>query len=189
MVMIIFLALYLNKMTPFETLQKKAVEKPDVVESSREKKEEMASPKEMAKAEEPHLREKRKEPDSVGTVRMSLAKKSVREITLKTSDRENAFAQVQGLAKRMGGEVTKEDGDVLLASLPASAYAEFEKELAQIGFPPAAPKPAAPKEIKEDLRPAAGAKSEEQEERGRELSRPMALKENTISIRIRLILE
>jgi len=254
MVMIVFLALYLTKMAPFEMLQKRTAEKPEVVQLDREKKapilkeeegqkvvppppapyrkdyvseakssvsdektaakeslvqkmkEEdkeapapplkkevaMAEPapaKEMAKAEAPRPEEKRREPESVGAVRMSLAKKIAREITLKISDREKAFVQVQELAKRMGGEVVKEDGDILQASLPSSTYAEFEKELAQIGSRPATPQPAAPKEIKDDLRFAAGAKSQEQKEKGRELSRPMAMRENTISIRIHLILE
>jgi hypothetical protein len=253
MVMIVFLALYLTKMAPFDMLQKWGVEKPQVMDSDREKKEpvlkedgqKIISPpvaydrkdyvseaqstvadekvrakdslaqemkeadkeapapalkqevttaepvltREMAKAEGPRFEEKRKEPERVGALRMSLAKKTTREITLKISDREKAFAQVQELAKRMGGEVVKEDGDVLHASLPASTHAEFEKELAQIGSPPAVPKSVAPKEMKDDLRIAAGAKSKETEEKGRELSRPMAQKEDTISIRIRLILE
>ncbi|MBM4305692.1 MAG: hypothetical protein FJ115_14815 [Deltaproteobacteria bacterium] len=254
MVMIVFLALYLTKMAPFETVQKRAVEKPQVTESDREKEEpvlkeeerqkkvsppladyrkdyvseaqstvedekvrardnvvqkmkeadqeapaphlkrEMAAgepvrTKEIAKAEDPRFEEKKREPESTGAVRMSLAKKTAREITLKISDWEKAFAQVQELAKRMGGEVVKEEGDVLLASLPASTYAEFEKELAQIGFPPATPKPTVPKEMKDDLKLAAEAKSKEQEEKGRELSRPTAMRETLISIRIRLILE
>ena len=254
MVMIVFLALYITKMTPFETVQKRAVEKPEVVQLDREKKapilkeeegQKKVSPpletyrkdyvseakssvtdekatakdnmvqkmkeedkvvpapplkqevataepvpaKEMAKAEAPRLEEKKREPESVGAVRMSLAKKTAREITLKISDREKAFAQVQELAKHMGGEVVKEDGDVLLASLPASTYAEFERELAQVSSPPATPKPTAPREMKDELKLAAGARSKEQEKKGRELSRPTALKENTISIRIRLILE
>ncbi|MBM4338372.1 MAG: hypothetical protein FJ110_02405 [Deltaproteobacteria bacterium] len=248
MVMIVFLALYLTKMAPFDTLEKRAVEKPEVAESSRDKeapflkeeveqkkpsppptlyrkdyvpeakssvsdekisaqdnmaqkmkegdrslpapplKEEIASPREMAKVEAPLQEEKRKEPERVGAARLSLEKKSAREITLKISDREKAYSQVQELAKRMGGEVTRENVDVLQASLPASTYAEFENELTQIGSPPAAPKPIVPKGMKDDLKLAAG-KSKEQEEKGKELSQPMALKENTISIRIHLILE
>jgi hypothetical protein len=254
MVMIVFLALYLTKMAPFETVQKRAVEKPEIAELDRAKKEavlkeeveqkktspppadyrkdyiseaqstvadekvsikdsrvqkmkeedkEAAAPplkkevvtvepiptREMAKAEAPRQEEKRREPERVGAVRMSLAKKTAREITLKISDREKAFVQVQELAKKMGGEVVKEEGDILQASLPYSTYAEFEKELAQISSPPATPKPTVPKEMKDDLRPAAGVKSKETEEKGKELSRPTALRETVISIRIRLILE
>jgi hypothetical protein len=101
-----------------------------------------------------------------------LAKKTAREITLKISDRERAISQVQELAKQLGGEVVRENGDVFVASLPASTYAEFEKELAQVGFPPAAPKATVQKEMKDDLKLAAGVKSKE-----------------PISIRIRLVLE
>jgi hypothetical protein len=254
MLMIVFLALYLTKMAPFEMLQKRAVEKPEVSFSEREKKEpvlkeeerqkatspppalyrkdylseakpsvtdekesakdtvvqkmkkedkerpapplkeEMATaeptrPKEMTRAEAPRLEKKGREPERVGAVRMSLAKKTAREITLKISDREKAFAQVQELVKKMGGEVVREEGDFFLASLPASSYAEFEKELAQVGFPPTAPKAAVQKEMKDDLKLAAGAKSKEPEEKGKEPSRSVGLKEDTLFIRIRLVLE
>ncbi|MDP2971168.1 MAG: hypothetical protein Q8P64_18460, partial [Deltaproteobacteria bacterium] len=254
MVMIVFLALYLTQMTPFEMFQKRAVEKPEVLQSDREKKEsilkeeekqkvtspppalyrkdylseakpsatderegakdgiaqkmkeedkklpappfkeEMATaeplrPKEMVKAEAPPLEEKRRERERVGTVIMSLAKKTAREITLKISDREKAVSQVQELAKQLGGEVVREDGDVLLATLPASSYAKFEKGLAQIGSSPVFPKATVPKEMKDDLSLAAGAKSKEPEEKGKEPSRSAGLKEDTLSIRIHLVPE
>ena len=237
MVMIVFLALYLTKMPPFEMLQERAVEKSEVSFSEREKKEsvlkeeegqkatspppalyrkdylseakpsatderegakdeiaqkmkeedkklpappfkeEMATaeplrPKEMAKAEAPPLEEKRRESERVGKGMMSLAKKPAREITLKISDREKAISRLQELAKQLGGEVVREDGDVFLTSLPVSSYAEFEKGLAQIGSSPVAPKATAPKEMKDDLSLAAGAKSKE-----------------PLFIRIRLVLE
>ena len=237
MVMIVFLALYLTQMTPFEIVQKRAVEKSEVLQSDREKKEdvlkveerqkvtspppalyrkdylseakpsatderegakdevaqkvkeedkklpapplkeEMATaeplrPKEMAKAELPPLDEKKREREMVGKSMMSLAKKPAREITLKISDLEKAISRLQELAKQLGGQIVREDGNVLLASLPASSYAEFEKELAQVGSPPVAPKATAPKEMKDDLSLAAGAKSKE-----------------PISIRIRLVPE
>lgn len=243
MVMIVFLALYLTKMAPFEMLQKRTVEKSEVLDSEREKKEsepppalyqkdylseakpsatdekedakegiaqkmkeedkkppapplkeEMATaeplrPKEMAKAEAPPLEEKRREGEKVGRVMMSLAKKPAREITLKISDREKAISQLQDLAKQLGGEMVREDGNVLLASLPASSFAEFEKGVIEVGFPPMAPQATAPKEMKDDLSLAAGAKSKEPEEKGKEPSRSVGLKEETIFIRIRLVVE
>ena len=241
MVMIVFLALYLTKMPPFEMLQKRAVEKSEVLQSDREKKEsspppalyrkdyiseakpsatderegakdgiaqkmkeedkklpappfkeemttaEPLRPKEMAKAEIPPLEEKRREREMVGKGMMSLAKKPAREITLKIGDREKAISRLQDLAKQLGGQIVREDGDVLLASLPVSSYAEFEKGLAQIGSYPVFPKATAPKEMKDDLSLAAGAKSKEPEEKGKEPSRSVSLRENTISIRIRLV--
>jgi len=92
---------------------------------------------------------------------MSLAKKPAREITLKISDREKAVSRLQDLAKQSGGQIVREDGDVLLATLSASTYAEFEKELARIGLSPAAPRAAVQKEMKDDSSLAAGAKSKE----------------------------
>lgn len=254
MVMIVFLALYLTKMPPFEMLQERAVEKSEVSFSEREKKEpvlkeeerqkvtspppafyrkdylseakpsatderegakdevaqkmkeedkklpapplkeEMATaeplrPKEMAKVEVPTLEEKKRERERVGKVMMSLAKKPAREITLKISDREKTISRVQELAKQLGGEVVREDGNVLLTSLPVSSYAEFEKGLAQIGSSPVFPKATAPKEMKDDSSLAAGAKSKEPETKGKEPSRSVSLRENTIFIRIHLIPE
>ena len=243
MVMIVFLALYLSNMAPFKMLQKRVVEKSEVLQSDREKKgsilkeeerQKVTSPppalyrkdylseakpsvtderegakdgiaqkmkeedkklpappfkKEMAKAEAPPLEEERKERKRVGKVMMSLAKKPAREITLKISDREKAVSRVRELAKQWGGEVVRENGDVLLASLPASSYAEFEKGLAQVGSSPEAPKAAVQREMKDDLSLAAGAKSKEPEEKGKEPSRSVGLRENTVSIRIRLVPE
>ncbi|MBM4276313.1 MAG: zf-HC2 domain-containing protein [Deltaproteobacteria bacterium] len=222
MVMIVFLALYLTKMTPFEMLQKRAVEKPEVPQSEVQKKEvESISPpplaiypekyraetkssvadekkihppapslkEEMAKAEAPPVEEKRRESEKAGTAMMSLAKKPDREITLKISDRKKAVSRLQELAKQLGGEVVREDGDVLLTSLPTSSYAEFEKELAQVRFPPWAPRATVQKEMKDDLNLVAGAKSKEVEEKGKEPSKSAGLKEGTLFIRIRLVLE
>ncbi len=254
MVMIVFLALYLTKMPPFEMLQERVVEKSEVPYSEREKKEpvlkeeerqkatspppalyrkdylseakpsatderegakdeiaqkmkeedkklpapplkeEMATaeplrPKEMAKAELPPLEEKKREREMVGKSMMSLAKKPAREITLRISDREKAVSQVQELAKQLGGQIVREDGDVLLATLSASSYGEFEKGLAQIGSSPVFPKATAPKEMKDDLSLTAGAKSKEPETKGKEPSRSVGLRENTIFIRIHLIPE
>ncbi len=216
MVMIVFIALYLTKMTPFETLQKGDVEKSEVLQSDIQKKEaepvspppinvypekyraeakpsvadeekkilstpplkeeqataESLQPKEMVKAEAPPVEEKRRESERTGTIEMPLAKKPIREITLKISDRGKAVSRLQELAKQLGGEVVREDGNVLLATLPASSYAKFEKELAQIGSSPVFPKATAPKEMKDDSSLATGAKSKE-----------------SISIRIRLVLE
>jgi hypothetical protein len=216
MVMIVFIALYLTKMTPFETLQKGAVEKSEVLQSDIQKKEaepvplppinvypekyraeakpsvadeekknlstpplkeekttvESLQPKEMVKAEAPPVEEKRRESERAGTIEMSLAKKPIREMTLKISDREKAVSRLQVLAHQLGGQIIREDGDALLASLPASSYVEFEKEVAQIGSSAMFPQAAVPKEMKDDLKLAARAKSKE-----------------PISIRIRLVLE
>jgi len=210
MVMIVFLALYLTKMAPFEMLQKKTGERPDITESGREKetpilkeeegskmvspplalyrkdsaskdkpsaheekvsaqestvqkmKEEdqrpahkgevtMARPKELAKAETPRLEEKKRESISFGPVQMPLAKSKVREKGLRVTDRERAIAQILELAKQVGGEAIQEERGTLLASLPISSLAEFEKELAKIGLPSSAPQSTPPRELKDDL--------------------------------------
>ncbi|MDI7260198.1 MAG: zf-HC2 domain-containing protein [Thermodesulfobacteriota bacterium] len=199
MVMILFLALYLTKMTPFEMQQEKAVPKTEVSYLVREKKEsvlkeeeqskvtlpppvsyrkdyiseekppvsderrdakegiaqkmkekdieppapplkeEMATvktsrPKEIARAEAPPPEEKRRESDQVRRVMKTLAKKPIREITLKIKDREKAVSRLQDLAKELEGEMVREEENVLLASLPASSYSNFEKGLAELTF-------------------------------------------------------
>ncbi len=146
-------------------------------------------PKETAKAEPPYGEEKRREQETAVRVMAPHPQRSLREITLKISDRERAIFQVQELARQLGGEVAREDGDVLLASLPASNYAEFEKELIRVGSSPEVLKLMAQKERKDDLKFAAGAVSKESEEKGKELSSPMSLQEETVSIRIHLIPE
>ena len=254
MVMILLVALYLTKMTPFEVQQEKAVPKTEVSYSAGEKKEsvlkeeeqakvtlpppvsyrkdyiseakvpgsdersdvkegiaqkmkekdieppapplkeEMASvktsrPKEMASVEATPLEEKRMEKDQVGRVMRPLAKKSIREITLKIKDREKAIFQLQDLAKQLGGEMVREEENVFMASLPGSSFAEFEKGLVAVGSPPPVQKTTAPKEMKDELSLAAGGKSKESEEKGREPVRSMSLKEEPIFIRIHILLE
>jgi hypothetical protein len=209
MVMILSVVLYLTKMAPFDTLQKREAEKTETLYSETERKESIAkgkekqttasppsalyrkdyaseakpsaveekeSPpapplkgetsaeqpsraKEMAKAEAPPLEELKKEDPRAGKPLVSLAQKRIRETTLKIDDREKAFSRLQELAKQLGGEMVKEGDQLLLASIPASSFAEFEKRLAEIGSLPAAPQPASPKEMEDDLRVTAGARS------------------------------
>jgi hypothetical protein len=237
MVMILFAVLYLTKMTPFDTLQKREVGKSETPYSEAEKKapilkeeekqtvvpppsslyrkdyaseakpsvsdvrgsgkeisaqkmeeqdvklpapslnkertvEQPSRLKEMAKAESPPQGEMRREARESLRVMRPPAEKRTHEITLKIRDRERAISRLQDLAKQLGGEMVREDENLFLASVPASVYAEFEKGLADIGSPPAAPQTAAPNEMKDNLSVAAGAKSKD----------PML-------IRIRLVLE
>jgi len=254
MVMILLVALYLTKMTPFEMHQEKSVPKTEVSYPAREKKEPVlkeedqpkvtqapqvtyrndyiseakppvsderkdakegiaqkmkekgvetpapplkenmataipSRPKEMARVEAPSLEEKKREGRQIGSAMKPLAKKSIREITLKTKDRGKTISQLQDLAKQLGGEMVREEGDVFTASLPGSSFPEFEKGLVAIGSPPPVQKTTAPREMKDDLSPAAGGKSKESEEKGRETLRSMSLIEEPVFIRIHIVLE
>lgn len=219
MVIILLVALYLTKMTPFDVQQEKAVPKAEVSYSAREKKEsifkkgeepkgplpppvtyrndyvseakapvsdekkdanveiaqrvkekdieppapptsplkeEMAAgkpsrPMEMARVEAPPSLELKRESDQVGKAMKPLAKKSIREMTLKIKDREKAIARLQDLAKQFGGKMVREEGNVLLASLPASSYSNFEKELAELNFSVNADKMIPTKDAQEDF--------------------------------------
>lgn len=240
MVMIVFLALYLTKMSPFDIHQEGDVKRPEVQQQDIEKKEQAprttlnrgdipktkpsagnekiggkdpivqkmkdgeekpAAPpfkeesaaaeavrtKEMSTAAAPSMEEKRREQDTAERVKMPLAKKVAHEITLKIKDRERASLQVEELAKQLGGEVVREEGDLLVASLPASSLGPFEKGLARVGILPVASKSAGQQDLKKDLRAAGETKSKGIEEKVS--VRPMSSREDTVSIRIRLIPE
>ena len=100
---------------------------------------------------------------SIGSLNEVVACLNIMNELKKLSDDEyNKLLNIsEELAKQLGGEVVREDGNVLLATLPASSYAKFKKELAQIGSSPVFPKATVPKEMKDDLSLAAGAKSKE----------------------------
>ncbi len=248
MVMILLVALYLTKMTPFEIQQEKAVPKTEVSYSTGEKKEpvlkeeeqskvtlpppvayrkdyipeakppvsderrdvkegiaqkikekdietpapplkeEMATaypsrPKEMARVEAPPLEEERRERDQAGSAMKPLAKKSIREITLKTKDREKAVSRLQDLAKELEGEMVKVEENVLSVSLPASSYSDFEKGLADLNFSVYTDKMIPAKDFQESL----GLQTRTGKREFREKDK--ASQEDFIVIRILLVLE
>ena len=57
------------------------------------------------------------------------APKPPQEIVLKISDRDKAISQLRELVKQFKGEIVTTEGNRFLASLPASSFSEFEKEL------------------------------------------------------------
>jgi hypothetical protein len=112
-----------------------------------------------------------------------------REIILRVSDQEKAVFQLQGLVEEFGGKIIREEGHILLASLPSVSYSQFEKKLEGMTTPkkaePAAPQQVAPRALKMDSR----AKEEESAGKGKELRRSTADQPSCITIRILLIKE
>ena len=51
------------------------------------------------------------------------------EMVVRVSDMEKAIPQLQNLVGQFGGEILKQEGNFLFASLPASRLAEFERGL------------------------------------------------------------
>jgi len=123
--------------------------------------------------------------------RVPIAPEPSREIILSVSDQEKAVSQLQGLVEEFGGEIIREKGHILLASLPTASYSQFEKKLEGITFPqkaePGAPQHVAPSALKMDSR----AKEEESVGKGKEkeMGRPMADQAGRITVRILLIKE
>jgi hypothetical protein len=53
--------------------------------------------------------------------------KSDREMIVKSTDLAGTLSQIHELVRRFGGEVSKKEGNVILASLPAASFPEFER--------------------------------------------------------------
>jgi len=109
------------------------------------------------------------------------------EIIVRTSDQEKTFSQLQGLVKEFGGEIVKEEGNIVLASLPATTLSEFRRELEEISSPKKA-EPAAPQQVAPSaLRISPRAKEEQSPGKGKERGRPMADQPSRITVRILLV--
>jgi hypothetical protein len=95
------------------------------------------------------------------------------------------------LVKEFGGEIVREEGHILLASLPSASYLEFEKRLEGMTSPqkaePAAPQQVAPRALRTSPR----AREEESlgKEKEKEMGRAMAEQAGRIAVRILLIQE
>jgi hypothetical protein len=203
MVAIVFAVLYVTKMIPMETHREKNVEvartpqsevKTDTRLAQKEAKAEEQEIVLLSKAPRTKEMEQEKTPLSegkeIGKVTIpSLAAKPSQEIILRVSDQEKALSLLQGLVKEFGGEIVREEGHILLASLPTASYPQFEKKLEGMTSPqkaePAAPQQVAPKA----LRMSARTKEEESAGKEKEPSRSMADQPSRITIRILLIKE
>ena len=205
MVAIVFVVLYITKMIPMETPREKDVDvaktprsevKMDTHLAQKEAKKENQEIALLSKAPRTKEMEQEKTPLSegkeIGKVAIhSLAAKPSQVITLRVSDQEKAVSQLQGLVEEFGGEIVREEGHILLASLPAASYPEFEKKLEGMTSPqkaePAAPQQVAPRAFRVSPR----ATEEESVGKGKEkeMGRPMADQAGRITVRILLIKE
>jgi hypothetical protein len=162
MVAIVFVVLYITKMIPMERTRSKKVDKPLAYDVLSEKKTDEA-------------------------IATSISA-PIQEIVLRTSDPEKSLSELQAMVKQFGGEVVKEEENVLLASLPTGSLSEFKKELEERSFSKraevAAPQREAPRALK--ISPKA---KEEVRGKEKEMGRPMAGQEGHITVRILLIKE
>ncbi len=112
------------------------------------KKEEAASPKDELVANQAFdskEQEKAKAPSAepeiagkglVARKKSVVTSKAPQEIVLRISDRGKVVARLQELIRRFEGEVVAADGNMLVASLPAGSFSEFEKEVAELSSSP-----------------------------------------------------
>jgi len=207
MVAIIFLALYLTKMMPFETPSSKDVEQTKVSEpevkmeaklvTKEEEKEKKAEAptmearrlKESEKAGVPAAEAGKRAKQSIAKEQVFLAAKHPQEIVLRITDREKALAQLRELVRQSGGEIVREESNIVLASLPTASFAKFEKELAGLDSLKKEDQMVFQREAMEAKGVPLGVKREEAEEKDKELAKPMTDKEKRISIRILLFQE
>jgi anti-sigma factor RsiW len=121
--------------------------------------------------------------------RAYFAAKPPQEIILRISDREKALSQLHKLIKQFGGEIVKEEGNILLASLPNASFPEFKKELAGVGSSKKADEMAPQKGTIEGKEAPIAANGREAEVKEKELPKPMTDQESRISFRILLVQE
>jgi hypothetical protein len=209
MVAIVFVVLYVTKVIPTETPDSKRVDKPLVssvpsgkktheaittkeVGEKRSVEQKGAEPEETSVAElkPPQLEEKRAD-------RMMLAKESpfpasdsppVQEIVLRTSNPGESFDELQAMVKQFGGEIVKENENVLLVSLPTGSLPKFKRELQERSFSKkvevAAPLRETPRVLKLSPKP-----KEEVEGKEKETGRAAADQTDRMTVRILLIKE
>jgi hypothetical protein len=187
---------------PSEMPQEKEIDKMVVAKVEEEAKSATAYiPKAEAPAVEaaqPQATEKGKGPPSeprkiekmvMAQQRVYLAAKPPQEIILKIADREKALSQLHELVKQFGGEIVREEGNILLASLPNASFPEFKKELAGMGASKKADEMALQKGAIEGKEAPQAPKRREPEVKEKESPKPMTDQKSRISVRIFLIQE
>jgi hypothetical protein len=212
MVAIVFVVLYLTKMIPMETPSSKKVDKPVAsyvpsekktdegmatkrVDEERSAEQKKAGPEgtSMAELKAPAPPAEEKKVDKMVLAKESLTADALpsQEIIVRTSDEEKTFSQLHTLVKQFGGEIVMEKGNILLASLPATAFSEFRRGLEEISFPrkaePAAPQKAAPRTLATS--PREKERAEEVGGKKKELGRSADEQPGQVTVRIVLLKE
>jgi hypothetical protein len=97
----------------------------------------------------------------------SIPIKTPQEIFLRVSNRKNVLYQLHQLIKQYGGELVKEERNILWASLPAGSFREFEKELSGMGLSDKEDKRAEEKQTTKRLNDTVEGMSKEVKEEGK----------------------
>jgi hypothetical protein len=134
------------------------------------------------------------EPEEIGKGLISkeesaMAPKPPQEIVLKISDRDKAISQLRELVKQFKGEIVTTEGNRFLASLPASSFSEFEKELVGVSSTGQTDKGMTRKHATGSLRARQEVKKEAMEGKSRETAKLATDEESRIVVRILLVQE
>jgi hypothetical protein len=134
------------------------------------------------------------EPEIVGKMvdtkeGVSLVAKPPQEIILKVSEQGKILSQLNELVKQFGGEIITSERNILLASLPASTFSEFEKDVVRLSSFEKGDKIFPKKSVLESSSAEPGVKRREIEEKGKESARPVTNREGRIVVRIVLLEE
>jgi len=158
--------------------------KPTVLEEKKEeKKTEVASgPKGMEEGG-------KVEKSSVVKEKVLFAAKPAAEIVLKISDREKVILQIEKLVKKFEGEIEKAEGNILLASIPAMSFSEFEKGMDELSSSKKEDKIGLQKRSAERSGVSPAVKRREVEEKDQEAKEPISGTEGHIIVRILLLQE
>jgi hypothetical protein len=142
---------------------------------------------EVSMARESIPKVEKKEEVSFREERASRSPTPPREIVLRVSDREKVLSQLQELVRQFGGEVKTVEEKILLASLPATSFPEFEKEVVALTSSVSADKITIQKDGPESLGRSSGMKRKETEGKGKEAAKPLTHQETHLAVRIFLL--
>jgi hypothetical protein len=118
-----------------------------------------------------------------------VAPKPPQEIVLKISDRDKAISQLRELVKQFKGEIVTIEGNRFLASLPASSFSEFERELAGVSSTGQTDKGMTRRHAAGSLSALRQVEKEAIEEKSKETAKRATDEESRIAVRILLVQE
>jgi len=119
----------------------------------------------------------------------SIADKPPQEFIVRISDQEKAVSQLHEMVNRFGGEVLKEEANLLLASLPSASLAGFKKELERMSSPEKVGPAALQKEAPRALSASPRARDEKITEKEIQWAPPAADQASRVTVQIRLLKE
>ena len=145
--------------------------------------------KEAAKAAAPSPEPGRIEKELLAKRKPVASPSPSQEIVLKISDRDKAISQLRELVKQFKGEIVTIEGNRFLASLPASSFSEFEKELAGVSSTGQTDKGMTRRHAAGSLSALHQVEKEAIEEKSKETAKRATDEESRIAVRILLVQE